>query len=321
MALFNLGYAAHDYETSRPGYRGTSLQQFYAAFPTDEACLEHMFRVRFMVHGCPKCGGFGDWYRLEGLRSFHHQQCHSNRSPTAETLLNGTRIPLQLWFYAMLHFSNSAHGLSRTFIHRHLGIAQYPAFRMGQQIRYQMAAIDENRMLGGQDEPVFIRLETIRPVIRRAKGKHGSARILIANDGSSVKAVVIAQSTPKHVREALSVKANPNSHILTDCLRTLNLLDDRSSKRRVSYQPFIPSALSDLQKQNYGFLRYFQLMFRTQHKGVSHHKLWLYLKEAEFRYSRRNRSHETFWDLVGQFPRLTPHRKQELVDRNMFGRL
>ncbi|WP_156318360.1 hypothetical protein [Porphyrobacter sp. AAP60] len=319
MALFDLGYAAHEYKTSRTSYRGTSLQQFYEAFPTDDACLDHMFRVRFLKHGCPKCGGFGDWYRLEGLRSFHHQQCHSNRSPTADTLLNGTQIPLQLWFYAMLHFSNSAHGLSRTFVQRHLGIAQHPAFRMGRQIRYQMAALDDKTMLGGQDTPVFVRLETIRPIIRRAKGRHGSARILIANDGSAVKTVVIARSTPKHLRDALTIKAYPDSQLVTDCPSAFKLMSDASSWRQVQYQSPVLGLHSDLQHQNYGFLKYFQLMFRTQYKSISHHRLWLYLKEAEFRYSRRARSHETFWDLVSQFPVLTPERKQALADRNVFG--
>ena len=132
---------------------------------------------------------------------------------------------------------------------------------------------------------------------------------------------MIAQSTPKHVHEALNANVNPNSEILTDCPRAFKLVDGKSSKRREFDQHIIPSEQYNLQLQNYGFLKYFQIMFRTQYKGVSHHRLWLYLKEAEFRYSRRDRSHETFWDLVSDFPILTPQRKKELEDRNIFGRL
>ncbi|NCP12694.1 MAG: hypothetical protein GW858_00850 [Sphingomonadales bacterium] len=319
MALLDLGYPAHEYKTTRKSYRGTSLQQFYEAFPTDDACLDHMFRIRFLKDGCPKCGGFGDWYRLEGLRSFHHQLCHSNRSPTADTLLNGTRIPLQLWFYAMLHFTNSSHGLSRTFIHRHLGIAQYNAFRMCRQIRYQMAALDDSAILGGHDRPVFVRLEKVSPIVRQTKGKHAYARVMIANDGSAVRTVVITKSNPNFVRDALRSKAHPDSPIVTDCTSTFGLLSDSTSKWKIRYHPRILELYPELWQQNYGFLKYFLLMLRTQHKGVSHHRLWLYLKEAEFRYSRRQRSHETFWDLVAQFPILTPERKRGLERRNIFG--
>jgi len=319
MIAFDLGYPSHDYETDRAGYRGTSLQEFFAAFPTDDACLEHMFEMRFLVEGCPKCGGFGEWYRLDGLRSFHCQACHANRSPTADTLMHNTRIPLQLWFYAMLHFANSAHGLSRTFLARHLGLADYPAFTMARRIRYQMAALDDEKKLGGPLCPVFIRLETIRPIIRRGKRKHGSARILILNDGKQVRTAVIGHSKPNYIRHAVFAKAHRDSFFITNCASTFRIFDSYLMKPKVVFQPDYLGARTALPKVHYGFLRYMCFMLQVQYMSVSYHRLWLYLKEAEFRYSRRERSKDTFWDLTGRFPNLNQQSKLTLEQNNNFG--
>lgn len=37
--------------------KSMTLKQFQAHFPTDDACLEHLFRVRYGQEPvCPKCG-------------------------------------------------------------------------------------------------------------------------------------------------------------------------------------------------------------------------------------------------------------------------
>ena len=54
-----------------------------------------------------------------------------------------------------------------------------------------------------------------------------------------------------------------------------------------------------------GFLSYFLWPFQTHHKYASRAHLWLYLGEFLFRYNRRNRSAQTYWDMISAFPDLT----------------
>ena len=233
--------------------------------------------------------------------------------------MNGTRIPLQIWFYAMLHFANSTDGVSSRFLARHLGLADFPAFRMARRIRYQMAAIDDPTELGGPDVSVFLRLETVRPIIRRRKGRHGRARILIMNDGASVRTVVIGHSSPKYVRMALLQKAHDESIFVTDCPRTFALFEKYLARPKLQFAVDESGVTPGLSTKHKSFQLYFNHILKTQHVGVSYHRLWLYLKEAEFRYARRERSKDTFPCLVGSFPDLSTPAKAILENDNNVG--
>ena len=61
-----------------------------------------------------------------------------------------------------------------------------------------------------------------------------------------------------------------------------------------------------------GFLTYFRWPLKTQYRWVHDRNLWKYLKEAEFRYNRREKSHLTFWDLLSEFPAISEQVEAEL---------
>ncbi|WP_077228410.1 transposase [Sphingomonas hengshuiensis] len=45
--------------------------QFFRQFPDDEACLSHLFNVRFgQGLSCPSCGCPSNWYRIKTERRF-----------------------------------------------------------------------------------------------------------------------------------------------------------------------------------------------------------------------------------------------------------
>jgi hypothetical protein len=54
-----------------------------------------------------------------------------------------------------------------------------------------------------------------------------------------------------------------------------------------------------------GFQSYFLWPFQTHHKYASRAHVWLYLSEFLFRYNRRHRSAQTYWDMISAFPDLT----------------
>lgn len=114
-----------------------SVRDFFARFPNEGACLEHIMQVRYggtMMH-CPSCGVEGQFHKLRDRRVYACPNCLHQIAPTANTILHDTRTPLVSWFYAMWLFCTTRHGVSGKELQRQLGVTYKTAYRMGMQIR------------------------------------------------------------------------------------------------------------------------------------------------------------------------------------------
>jgi transposase len=130
-----------------------TVRDFFTRFPDDEACLDHLFNVRFgQSHNCPNCERSASWYRIRATRAYSCQWCGWHLHPTADTLFEDTRTPLQLWFYAIYLFTTSRHGVPAKELERQLGVTYKTAWRMGHEIRKHMAAVDGDPSLSGEIE-------------------------------------------------------------------------------------------------------------------------------------------------------------------------
>ncbi len=71
-----------------------SLQEFEDRFPDDEACAEHLFRIRFPDgFACPRCGG-SRATRLQRPRGVHEcRDCKRQTSATAGTFMHRSHVP------------------------------------------------------------------------------------------------------------------------------------------------------------------------------------------------------------------------------------
>ncbi len=133
--------------------KATTLKQFFNKYPSDDACLEHLFNVRFgQCHECPKCKRSAKWYPIKAERAYSCQWCGHHIHPTVGTLFEKSRTSLQLWFYAMFLFTTTRHGVSGKELQRQLGVTYKCAYRMGQQIRKHMALVDGEKPLFGSIE-------------------------------------------------------------------------------------------------------------------------------------------------------------------------
>ena len=68
------------------------------------------------------------------------------------TIFEGSRTPLQLWFYAIFMFTTTRNGVAAKELQRQLGVTYKTAWRMGHKIREHMAPVDGDGMLDGQVE-------------------------------------------------------------------------------------------------------------------------------------------------------------------------
>ncbi|MEJ2625034.1 MAG: IS1595 family transposase, partial [Pseudolabrys sp.] len=130
-----------------------TVREFFARFPDDDACLNHIFEVRYgFRHVCRKCGVEGTFHKLANRRAFSCSSCGDHVYPTAGTIFQDSRTPLQVWFYAIFLFVTTRHGVSGKELARTLGVTYKTAYRMGMQIRKLMAKADGFALMQGHVE-------------------------------------------------------------------------------------------------------------------------------------------------------------------------
>ncbi len=299
---FDLGYPPVQSRQTRPGYDGTSLQEVARRFPTDDACFEHVLDTRYgQDFLCQTCGRISRWHRRRGAKYVQHS-CGAVISPLAGTIFHGTKLPLRLWFYAMLHFANSQEGVNAGFLGRHLGISYLAAFRMAQRIRWHMAEIERAVPIAGPNQDIDVRVESIRRVRSGSTGSN-RATILFAARDAKVDCEVISACRRHIALKAVARMAPDHGALRTTCHQTARLFCAYGARvPRAEYVPCYYLDHPDEVDAIKGFQSYFLWPFQTHHKHASRAHVWLYLKEFQFRYNRRHRSAETYWDMVNVFP-------------------
>src|ERR1700740_1944858 len=90
-----------------------SVREFFARFPNEQACLDHIMTVGFggtTMH-CPSRGVEGRVPRQRERVVYACPHCLFQSAPTANTILHDARTPLVSWFYSMYLFCTTRHGV------------------------------------------------------------------------------------------------------------------------------------------------------------------------------------------------------------------
>jgi transposase len=129
--------------------KSMTLKQFQARLPTDEACLNHLFKTRYGHEIiCPKCGQIDTLHKLSKMPAFTCN-CGHHIHPMAGTPFQSTRTPLTTWFHVMFLFTSSRNGVSAKEVQRLTGVTYKTAWRMCNEIRKYMGWVDGDAPLGG----------------------------------------------------------------------------------------------------------------------------------------------------------------------------
>jgi len=137
--------------------KAPTLRQFMDAFPTEEACLDHLMRTRYGErHDCAKCGKNAHFYRIAERRSYSCEYCGHQVYPTAGTPFDRTRTSLRDWFFVMFQFAASRNGVAAKEVERQLGVTYKTAWRMCHMIREYIGSLDSDDPLGGVGETVEV---------------------------------------------------------------------------------------------------------------------------------------------------------------------
>lgn len=132
---------------------GTSLNQFNHLFRDSDACLQHVFDVKFgQGFPCPACTLAASWKRRKTRSALTASCCRTAQIfPLSGTVFHRTKIPLRNWFFLMLNFTNSKMSFSSTHARHLLGTSQEVAFHMCDRIRTHLALLKCKSPSGGPD--------------------------------------------------------------------------------------------------------------------------------------------------------------------------
>jgi transposase len=176
---------------------------FLRRFPTDDACLEHLMRVRYGVRVSCRCNRESTYHRVVGRRCYECASCGFQVYPTAGSPFQDTRTPLQDWFYVMFLFCASRNGVAAKEVQRQLGVTYKTAWRMCRLIREHMAMVDGDFPLGG-DGPKSPIVEVDETLIG-GKSHHGQAHMM---DNKSIVFGMIERDGKVLTRVVPNVKAD-----------------------------------------------------------------------------------------------------------------
>lgn len=285
-----------------------TVRQFFARFPDDDACLMHIMEVRYgMRHVCEKCGVDSTFHRLANRpRCFSCANCGAHVYPTAGTIFQDTRTPLQSWFYAIYLFVVTRHGVSGKELQRALGVTYKTAWRMGHQIRTLMGNAEGFSMLQGHIEADEAYVGGRRPG-KRGRGAAGKTIVMgMKERGGRLVTEVIPDVRKPTLRDVVVRNVEPGSTVSTDELMSYGLLTDdgykhgtvKHGEKEWSYYDYRHGVFHNTNSVE-SFWKLFKHSVRSTHIHVSPKYMDRYLREFAFRSNHRAMQNAMFDLLIG----------------------
>tara|TARA_R110002096_G_scaffold116145_2_gene251686 strand:+ start:112 stop:1029 length:918 start_codon:yes stop_codon:yes gene_type:complete len=115
-----------------------TLIELLESFPTDEACRQHLIKMRWPKGvACLKCS-CDRVSELKSRKQWTCLECRYRFSATAGTIFHKTHIGLRKWFIALFIILNAKKGISSLEVNRQLGISQECCWHMCHRIREAM---------------------------------------------------------------------------------------------------------------------------------------------------------------------------------------
>jgi transposase-like protein/ribosomal protein L37AE/L43A len=279
-----------------------TVGEFFARYSDEDACLSHIMEVRYGArHVCKACGVEGTFHKLADRRAFSCAHCGHHVYPTAGTVFQDTRTPLQVWFYAIYLFVTTRHGVSGKELERTLGVTYKTAWRMGQQIRLLMAKADGFEQMKGHVEIDEAYIGGYRAGGGPGKGNNKAIVLGIVERGGRTVAKAVPNLKGETVRPFVYENIEKGSAVSTDESAIYKLLKSKGyDHKSVNHGEY------EWRTYNYrrdewhhtnsveSFWKLFKNSIRSTHIHVSPKYMDRYLREFTFRSNHRQMTNAMF---------------------------
>ena len=299
-----------------------SLPSFQRLFPDDASCATYLENLRW-EHGfvCPLCSAVGEPFRFANRPGvLRCRKCRNDTALTAGTVMERTRTPLNVWFWAAYLVTSHTAGMSATQFQRQLGLSRYEtAFQILHKLRAGMVRPDRDR-IGGLTGHVEVDETWVGGATRgKGRGTHDQSLVVAAvevrqrepKEGSNAKTRrggryagrLRMEVVPNRGRLALTSfvqsAVQPGTTVVTDAAPSyarltglgyehLPVVEANDPAVAEEYLPIIHLVFSNLKSWLQGC-----------HHGVSPQHLQAYVNEFTFRFNRRFYPFNAFRSLLG----------------------
>ena len=286
-----------------------TLREFQDRFPTEESCLDHLFQVRYgHDFDCPKCGRPAKYSRVKTRRAYQCNWCAHQLYPTAGTPFDRTRTSLRDWFYVMFLFTTTRNGVAAKRVEREIGVTYKTAWRMCDQIRKYMSALDGDEPLGGPDQIVEIDESYIGgKSYGGGKGRKDHLTVVLGmmEKGGDVLTRVVPDRRRPTLWNEICQKVLPGSIIHTDELQSYHSINLRGFRHQTvchSEGRYVSDYGATVNRVE-GFWSMLKRGITGTHIHVSPKHLPKYLGEFEYRWNMRHVPHLMLDRLLHSFVR------------------
>ena len=265
-----------------------TIKQFKIQFPTDEACLAHIFNQRFPDgYKCPKCGK--DAFHPVKNRRSYACSCGFQVYPTEGTIFHKSSTSLILWFYAIFLMAQSKNGVSAKELERHLGVTYKTAWRMAKQIR---------KLMSDNDEPFDGEVEADETYIggkrrgKRGRGAEGKTPVFgVVKRQGGVKTSKVENVKQVTLMPLIKKMVKSGSLIFTDESNSYNKVESMGyGHEKVKHGKGEYVRGNTHTNTIEGFWSQFKRSVHGTFHCVSPKHLQAYLDEFSFRYNHRDAS-------------------------------
>src|SRR6202162_186121 len=286
-----------------------TLREFQSKFACEEPCQQYLAACRWPEgFVCPR-GGNRRSYELLKLKRWQCTGCRHQVSLTAGTILQNTKTPLTVWFWAAYLMTTDKRGISALLLQRQLALERYEtAWMMLHKFRRAMINLGREPLRGEVevDETWVGGTQAGLRGSRQLKGRK-AALVLVAVEkrgraSGRARMAVIPDFRSATVIAFLKQNVEAGFTVYTDGLKSFTGLPEagfqhvpRSQPLRIELRQGAKSAVP-LADRAIGNLQ--QWLIGTYH-GVSRDQLQVYLDEFVFRHNRRRQPMATFQTLLG----------------------
>lgn len=200
--------------------KNISFEDWQQKYSTQAKCLSYIESQKW-PNGfiCPHCKNDHGYFTSN---RYHYEcsQCHKQTSIIANTLFEGTRLPLTKWFWTIFWISSDKGGMSALRLSKLIGTTWRSAYRMLKILRKAMGNRDSNYKLSG-----MIELDDAyiggKKTGKRGRGADGKVSVIVACESRKKSSGFIAmqavQAVNKKTIEQFTKKhIDPTSVVNTD---------------------------------------------------------------------------------------------------------
>lgn len=287
--------------------------------PTEDQCLENLFKTQFGGKPCPKCPNGTKYYRVKNRPCFECGTCGNHIHPRHGTIMEKSRTPITKWLEAIFYMVNDKSRISANKMAVDIGVSYECAHRMMMKIREVMQndnldllsgiiEVDET-YVGGKiknkrrHQRKMLHSHSNKTIVMGMVQRHGRAKFRVVEDTSGK---VLNGQILEHVAKGSTIYSDENA--VYKKLPKLGYNHDFITHSRGEYGR---GDVTTNRIENCWML--IKNSIRGTHKRLKGKHLQTYLYEAEFQYNNRNESNLAKFFKVAKLVGFDPEMLKKLL--------